>query len=602
MERLVFFWKEKKGRSSFDYGEGISLSGKYLIKKKNYRLDIHQNPRFINDFWGDTILDIQALVGENGAGKTTVVKDIIECITASDDSSHDSFVIGIESMNGKIDIYYNNNVLSDSFIDENVKYIDLDVCSNVLPLCNDSYIGYLSNQLSAGDYFVRLAVSDNYMDASLGGRIRQYHDNAIAMHYVDYYTAELAYYFWKDNFKILKSIVEIANSSETDLRIDNREIQEIVTTIVVKEAFTDYANARISEVLGTASETLRTIYRRTTRFKEVVAFHILQNAVLELCEPKMVPQNNEEQRQAMFDYIQYELRPQLVAVGTDIFELEKEAIYKITNFFKYKNPKYQDAVEILSKMSFSKNYELQKTFVLDVEKHNSDLKKLVSIYEKTYSEQPYLQIDFGVSAGEFCLLKLISDLYELKEKSADKKYKNIVLFLDEPDNGLHFRWQRMLAVWMKDICDSIFKDKKVQIVMTTHSPLLLSDIPDYNVTYVDTMSIKEVTKKTFANNINGLFLDSFFLDSDGVIGEYAKTKVNELADELEQKGSYVDNSASKLFDLIGDEYLLNGLSHISRADIGFQRNSNDDNKEEMLSLLRDQERKIQELIRIVERR
>lgn len=603
MGRLLFFWKEKYGNNSFDYGDGINLSGKYLIKKKSDRLNIQLNSRYVDDFWGNRISDVQVLVGENGSGKTTVVKDLISCLLSSVNNGQVGFIIVAESDNGTITIYDSSNLLSRNNIRiQNGVKCDYKIITNISELGKEYHIGYLTNQLSAIDYFIRTAEANNYMDASLGGRIREYHSNALSMHYTDNYKAELAYYFWEDNFKILKNIVKIADSNDINLRIGNKTIQDIVTTLEVREAFVDYANVRIRKAIGIIPEAFKEMYHRASNLMEKIAFRILQNVVLELCESKIVPSSNDEQREKVLDYLQHELQIALAGTDQDLFGLERKAIREISEIFKYDNKKYNEAVDLLSEITFLENRESHNYITVNVADHYSELKKLVSLYEKTYFQQPYLQIDFGISAGEFCLLRLISDLYELKEKFAGGQCKNIVIFLDEPDNGLHFRWQRLLMVWINDLCDSFFKGKNVQVVMTTHSPILLSDIPDYSVTYVDKMSIKELSKKTFASNIHGLFLDSFFLDQDGVIGEYAKTKVNQLAKELETMGNNIGIMSRRMFDLIGDEYLLNGLSHISRVDIDFQHISNNDNREEMLKLLMDQERKIQELIRLVERR
>ena len=78
----------------------------------------------------------------------------------------------------------------------------------------------------------------------------------------------------------------------------------------------------------------------------------------------------------------------------------------------------------------------------------------------------------------------------------------------------------------------------VQIIFTTHDSLTLSDIPNYNVIYLSEKNGKktilneiEKPQKSFGANINDLLSDSFFVN-DGLIGDFAKEKINEVLEWL----------------------------------------------------------------------
>lgn len=65
----------------------------------------------------------------------------------------------------------------------------------------------------------------------------------------------------------------------------------------------------------------------------------------------------------------------------------------------------------------------------------------------------------------------------------DNKFdgKTIIILLDEPDLQLHPEWQQKFISLLLDLLYAYFPKVKFQIILTTHSPILLSDIPRKNV-------------------------------------------------------------------------------------------------------------------------
>ena len=116
----------------------------------------------------------------------------------------------------------------------------------------------------------------------------------------------------------------------------------------------------------------------------------------------------------------------------------------------------------------------------------------------------------------------------------DVNVKNLLLIFDEVDLSLHPRWQRMFMKWLIDFCEELYRGKAVKIIITTHSPILLSDFPGNSVLYLikdENKSLLEYSdrRQTFGCNIHMLFLDSFFLDKCGTMGAFAEEKINEIA-------------------------------------------------------------------------
>jgi polyhydroxyalkanoate synthesis regulator phasin len=100
---------------------------------------------------------------------------------------------------------------------------------------------------------------------------------------------------------------------------------------------------------------------------------------------------------------------------------------------------------------------------------------------------------------------------------------------------MHPEWQKKIIYYLMNV----FKNKNIHFVFAEHSPFLLSDIPKQNIIFLDTDeegNCKVVDglnekKETFGANIHTLLSDSFFME-DGLMGEFAKSKIDEAFDIL----------------------------------------------------------------------
>ncbi|HFI0130846.1 TPA: AAA family ATPase [Streptococcus suis] len=160
----------------------------------------------------------------------------------------------------------------------------------------------------------------------------------------------------------------------------------------------------------------------------------------------------------------------------------------------------------------------------------------------------------GLSSGELALLNLFGRLDSIKK---GLKATNILLLLDEVDLGLHPEWQRRWISVALPIIREIFKGKHIQIIMTTHSPIMLSDIYADNVIMlrkdtndnriiVENQGMEKNQVTTFGQNIHDLYRDSFFLESTR--GEYAKEQIQETIEVLYELELWQDE-ASRIFDI-----------------------------------------------------
>lgn len=170
-----------------------------------------------------------------------------------------------------------------------------------------------------------------------------------------------------------------------------------------------------------------------------------------------------------------------------------------------------------------------------------------------YEKKPvfgYLPL-INVSSGEQQFMNLFSVLYYHAENikagvdidlhSFDSlKYirKDILLLLDEADNAFHPQWKKEYVRNLRSIIPTIFKDYNIQIIITSHDPLTLSDFPKNNVIFLEKVATgttigDSYEKHTFGANISDLLKDSFFL-SDGQIGAFVADKIDETIEEIKK--------------------------------------------------------------------
>jgi hypothetical protein len=210
-----------------------------------------------------------------------------------------------------------------------------------------------------------------------------------------------------------------------------------------------------------------------------------------------------------------------------------------------------------------------------------------------------VSIDYGISSGERALYTLISRLMgvifskqgEIHHAALNKivhsdKFngKTIIILLDEPDLQLHPEWQQQFISTVLNMLRLYFSKVQFQIIFTTHSPILLSDIPKSNVIFVEkkadgfcSVCTNADFQETFGANIHSLYNNSFFLN--GVpIGKFAKQKIQSLADRINQ--GIIDQRTLDDIYRIGEPIIRNTLLQM------YDTKSKERSKESRISLLK----------------
>lgn len=148
----------------------------------------------------------------------------------------------------------------------------------------------------------------------------------------------------------------------------------------------------------------------------------------------------------------------------------------------------------------------------------------------------------GLSSGErqiaYSIANIIYHLKNIESGNLDMnsgpqhvlsmKYNYVNILLDEVELYFHPDLQRRFVSLLVDSIQGLqlHGNFGINITMVTHSPFVLSDIPESNILYLTRDKSNQIKQKTFAANIHDLFNDAFFLPN--TMGEIAQRKVEEL--------------------------------------------------------------------------
>lgn len=180
----------------------------------------------------------------------------------------------------------------------------------------------------------------------------------------------------------------------------------------------------------------------------------------------------------------------------------------------------------------------------------------------------------ALSSGETAMLSFYSKLYDFfntnlsRNKSLIKK-SHYILFLDEVDMGYHPAWKKSFVATLIEFSKDFFKknDCTVQIIFSTHDPISLSDIPNYNILYLGrnkektfVLEADDRPQKSFAANVTDLLADSFYL-SDGLMGDFAEGKIQKTINWLNQ---FIDSE--KINPDVSEDLIIKHKSAINLID------------------------------------
>ncbi len=221
---------------------------------------------------------------------------------------------------------------------------------------------------------------------------------------------------------------------------------------------------------------------------------------------------------------------------------------KFTFFWPYKKLiieeylKYKDNLDVLKKLLpppfFDANIKLRhKHGVESIEGQNPEIERPLDQGESI----SFYKLSSGERQLMYMLSNVFSHIYNLRSvfTTNDRiRYDHINIILDEIELSFHPEYQRRIVKMLIDtIClQGLNETMHFNILIVTHSPFVLSDIPKQNILALEAGQPKNAGLDSFGANIYDMLRNSFFLEKGGM-GDFAREKINSIVEKLEDEES-----------------------------------------------------------------
>ena len=555
----------------------LNFGGEYLysFKEIGERLIIsrEKNEKFIPNFFnisdrGSKIELLSAIVGENGVGKSSILDIIRSVFSKSEGFTYKEVVVLVEN-EGETRILYSNIpfkcYLEGKLLEEIGKPNNNTSSYQSIYYSPHFDLKYNSNYDELDYYDISL---DEYIKQDLNN-IKQSDIQDIHNELSFKNTLRIIEFITSDIFqqKEILSVFEIPRYEYASLIFKEKKIRK------KRNKEIDFRNTPykfrkiIEDILRKIDDDIEIVYNHLKNIgnlnKIVFMQDIFKNVVLKTILSVII--DILEERNTYLDKGILENKESLNIEESDVkslflFFIRNAYIGRMRNYKIFKDDLFEDflnnifnVIDSVSNKSDISDFPYNSvTIKIKVENiknliqlHREIVKNFMrypnmSIY-KNINQYEFITIDplgRSMSSGELSILNFFSKLYYFlvyKMPNLPNK-QNYILLLDEADSGLHPMWKkRFIDIILKSapyFFEGLTPKPNLQIILTTHDPLTLSDIPKHNVIFLEKAEegkcrISSEVQKTFGANITDLLADSFFI-KDGLIGDFAKSKINEV--------------------------------------------------------------------------
>jgi predicted ATP-binding protein involved in virulence len=553
-------------RFTFDYQE--DKDGKVIGGK----LKVEENPNHIPDFFPKGISNVTAIIGENGSGKSSVLEYLINEVfdwfwskqTIYIHRLNNNIILYHESTykiiyNGKIEIEQKSYQISD-ISQGRIRFSDPleNVFNNAQFIFYSNTFDFTSIRTYSYSFIKNISTNhllEQYLNQNEGVKISQvslFKQEEIK-NQIKFFTSEYIHFI---PFKIKSKIaVKITNINDNSFKKRLENIKELF-----KDVLTDDLKVKIDKL----DKFFQLTRNEKENYKKRLSLAILEN-YFNFEEVPSPDERNKNIYQAFWG-IEFDKQSPFEAIKNIFNALIKFIPFGIDYYNRICG--FIDKIEAI--IDLPETSTGPSSLIIDPNSRifPDDFIKTIEAYFKTTGFESvtigeYLAFDWGLSSGELSLFSFFSRFYSISNQNG----KDLLILVDEGELGLHPQWQKQYLKKLVDFLPQIFPDKQIQIILTSHSPFIASDLPNSNIIFLEKGeggrcvvkdSLNEM-KQTFGANIHTLLTDSFFM-KDGLMGDFAKEKINQVIAYLNRENSEMDDdTAQKYIQMIGEPIIRNQL-------------------------------------------
>ncbi len=571
--QILFIWfKKYKAINNFQANFGSRYNFHF---DGNDSLTVKENDIYISDFFKNSLknsgignFDISAFVGENGSGKSTILDFLVNLMT---DSGLNDYLI-IYSNNKKIYKDYRfSNDMKIEFLGNKTFNIETRnfYHPNYLTIffSNIFDVRYLNSNFSED--------TDEIVNISTNALLSR-HENVNEFIHEELQKQIFFVNKYKNKYDINR-IIELPSR----IKIENK----------VNAKRKDYRYLNNYEINIFRSNNLK----KSTSFKKVFQLNFIESFMLEvenILIESSIGISLEELREILSSAIKN------AKSEKDFMNLIKHKINESASEL-FASLKFMKEVDVLANrylnlynLFSNLRIKLRTDYSVDlltgedlmyeyieIDGTLSNSKEFINLYIDEFLDYEFLKFSWlELSSGQFSFLTLFSRFaYVIEKLIKPGEYDSFLLLIDEGDLYFHPQLQKDWLYYFVKMVDVIFEGN-IQVILTTHSPFVLSDIPNTNVTFLtkekeinnDTIKELEGSPRTFAANISELLSNSFFI-KEGLIGQFAKERINScirwLLEASPTKVYKERESIIKFIDLIGEPILRNKVYDIYKSKL-----------------------------------
>ena len=162
------------------------------------------------------------------------------------------------------------------------------------------------------------------------------------------------------------------------------------------------------------------------------------------------------------------------------------------------------------------------------------------------------------------LMYHLTNLQSVIDDSFRISYHHVNLIFDEVELYFHPEFQRTylskLITMLSQCHIDEEKIRSINIIIVTHSPFVLSDVPLSNTLYLKDGKAKKRTEETFAAHIHNLLVNQFFIEKP--MGEVAAKVIEEIASINKSLNKEAYEYYHYVAEHVGDPYIKNTLKDV----------------------------------------
>lgn len=530
-------------------------------------------------FWGDNICSLNMVLGENGAGKTSFFRLMINNIRSGLTTMNGEFVIYIIKYKDKYILFSNASSLriekSEDAKDINLftekeYYNELkrEECYEP-PFDNKRFwknIIYFSNYfattgISKSGYVINVS-KDIEIDDIINKEIPKNREKYVSENnmfelaniYSKYRTLKIFDYLSKEEFRKMSITCKV--STPNLLKISLNSSSEI------GHEYYDSNRFPYNRWIGKKRYEIYQ-YDSGEYYYEAALNKFSVLLMLFLEKEKLIKKEN------IINFID-ELAKTSDKTGIEIaYEhlsvIQNDKINIWINLLQFINKKSSD-----NNSKFILYWQTDKEFCCRLDENYYEfIRKLLSLrlnedcfsFELVGSEQ-----NGYYSSGEESKLSVFIALYEaLQEIRKSKGHSNnLIILLDEIDAFFHPKYQINIIGELLEIISKAFSDYNVQIIIASNTPLELSDIPAENIVYLkDGKAVKNQNEiVTFGSNVCSLLKNQFYINA--TMGSFAKNKINKVISFLRNDSTEVmsKEEVKYIISIIGEPIIKSKLQEM----------------------------------------